>query len=246
MGADFGLGGKVALVTGGNSGIGRSIVLAFAAAGAKVAIVSRDAERNAAVAAEAGDGCAGYSVDVGDADAVAEVVAAVHGDFGGLDILVNNAGMALASPVVAIDVESFQRVMDVNLTSALVASREFAQRAGAGKIINVLSEYATFGAAFLAGYAASKHALAGLTKTMAIEMAPRIQVNAIQPGWIETPLTQPARENADMNAEILLRTPMGRWGHPDECAGAAVYLASPASDFVNGAVVTVDGGYRIR
>ena len=241
---DFRLDGKVALVTGGNSGIGRAIALAFAEQGARVAICGRNTERNETVAKEI-DGRA-YEVDVGDEAQVVGLVERVHADFGSLDVLVNNAGMSRVSPIKKLDTEEWQRVLDVNLTAAMVASREFANRTDDGKIINILSEYASFGGAFLASYTASKHALHGLTKTMAVELAPRIHVNGIQPGWIETPMTAGVKDIPDFEAEILRRSPSGRWGVPEDCAGAAVFLASSASDFVTGTMISVDGGYRIR
>lgn len=243
---DFRLDGKVALVTGGNSGIGRAIALAYAAQGARVAIASRNKERNASVAGELGPSGRSYAVDVGDAEAVRALIGSVAADFGSLDVLVNNAGMAAGGPISQLDLAAWRRVMDVNFTSALVASSELAKLGTPGKIINILSEYATFGAAFIASYAASKHALHGLTKSLAIELAPRVQVNGIQPGWIDTRMTKGAQAVAAMNAEILQRTPMQRWGVPGDCSGAAVFLASPAADFITGAVITVDGGYRIR
>lgn len=243
---DFRLDERVALVTGGSSGIGRAIALAFAEQGAKVAVCARDPERNAAVAAELGDRGRAYAVDVSDEDRLVRLIEEVAGDLGGFDILVNNAGMVDAAPAASIDTARWRHVLDVNLTSALVASRELAKRRGPGKIINILSEYATFGGPFVASYTASKHGLAGLTKTLAIELAPDIQVNAIQPGWIETRMTAGVQGNEGMNAEILRRTPMGRWGSPADCAGAAVFLASGASDFVTGTTISVDGGYRIR
>ena len=243
---DFNLDGRVGLVTGGNSGIGRAIAVAFRDAGARVAIASRNAERNAAVAKELGDDARAYEVDVGDAEAVAKLVDDVFEDFGRLDVLVNNAGMGRWTPAPNHDLNVWRRVLDVNLTSALVASQRFAQRASGGKIINIVSEYATFGGPGLISYTASKHGLEGLTKTLAIDLAPNFQVNAIQPGWIATPMTEPVQNSEDMNREVLLRTPMGRWGQPEDHAGAAVFLASSASDFVTGVTIPVDGGYRIR
>jgi 2-deoxy-D-gluconate 3-dehydrogenase len=244
--ADFRLDGKVALVTGGNSGIGRAIALAFAEHGARVAIASRNEERNQAVASELGDGSKSYATDVGDFEAVETLVDGVFEDLGSLDVLVNNAGMGRWTPAPNHSVEVWRRVLDVNLTSALVASQRFASRAERGKIINIVSEYATFGGPGLASYTASKHGLEGLTKTLAIDLAPNFQVNAIQPGWIETPMTVAVQSSEEMNAEVLRRTPMGRWGLPEDHAGAAVFLASSASDFVTGVTIPVDGGYRIR
>lgn len=243
---DFSLDGKVALVTGGNSGIGRAIAVALAEHGARVAIASRNAERSERVVAELGDDAVSYVLDVGDADAVVACVDAVFEELGALDVLVNNAGMGEWAPAPNHPIETWRRVLDVNLTSAFVASQRFASRAERGKIINIVSEYATFGGPGLVSYTASKHGLAGLTKTLAIDLAPRFQVNAIQPGWIATPMTEVVQSIDTMNAEVLARTPMGRWGQPDDHAGAAVFLASSASDFVTGITIPVDGGYRIR
>jgi 2-deoxy-D-gluconate 3-dehydrogenase len=241
---DFRLDGKVALVTGGNSGIGRAIAAALAENGARVAIASRNVERNEAVAKEIG--AKAYAVDVGDADAVSEVVDRTIEDLGSLEILVNNAGMGHWAPAPAHPLEQWRRVLDVNLTSAFVASQRFAEKSERGKIINIVSEYATFGGPGLVSYTASKHGLAGLTKTLAIDLAPNFQVNAIQPGWIATPMTEIVQTMPEMNAEVLLRTPMGRWGLPEDHGGVAVFLASSASDFVTGVTIPVDGGYRIR
>ncbi len=244
--ADFSLNGRVALITGGNSGIGKAIAAAFVEHGARVAIASRNEERNAGTVRELGGDSRAYACDVGDADAVRQLVDDVVQDLGGLHVLVNNAGMGHWGPVPNHGLEAWRRVLDVNLTSAFVASERFAQRMDRGKIINIVSEYATFGGPGLVSYSASKHALEGLTKTMAIDLAPHFQVNAIQPGWIETPMTAAVKQVEQMNNEILRRTPMGRWGLPDDHAGAAVFLASSASDFVTGVTIPVDGGYRIR
>jgi 2-deoxy-D-gluconate 3-dehydrogenase len=243
---DFNLAGKVALVTGGNSGIGLGIARGLAEHGARIAIASRNEERNAKAVLELGDGAKAYPIDVGIAEAVEGCIDSVFEDFGALDILVNNAGTAVWGPAPNHPLDVWRRVMDVNLTSALVASQRFAGRAERGKIINIVSEYATFGGPGLISYSASKHGLEGLTKTLAIDLAPNFQVNAIQPGWIATPMTEAVQTIPDMNAEILRRTPAGRWGLPEDHAGAAVFLASSASDFVTGITIPVDGGYRIR
>jgi 2-deoxy-D-gluconate 3-dehydrogenase len=179
-------------------------------------------------------------------DAVERTVDAVFDDLGRMDILVNNAGMAVWGPAPNHPLDGWRRVMDVNLTSAFVASQRFASKAERGKIINIISEYATFGGPNLVSYSASKHALDGMTKTMAIDLAPNFQVNAIQPGWIATPMTEAVQSFEPMNNEVMTRTPMGRWGQPQDHAGAAVFLASSASDFVTGITIPVDGGYRIR
>jgi 2-deoxy-D-gluconate 3-dehydrogenase len=243
---DFRLDGKVALVTGGNSGIGRAIAFALAEHGASVAIAARNRERNEQTVSELGGGARAYALDVGDADAVEQVVDSVFDDLGSLDVLVNNAGMAVWGPAPDHPLDGWRRVLDVNLTSALVASQRFAKRAERGKIINIVSEYATFGGPNLVSYSASKHGLEGLTKTLAIDLAPNFQVNAIQPGWIATPMTEPVQNLPEMNDEVLRRTPHGRWGLPEDHGGAAVFLASSASDFVTGVTIPVDGGYRIR
>jgi 2-dehydro-3-deoxy-D-gluconate 5-dehydrogenase len=244
--ADFSLDGKVALVTGGNSGIGKAIAVAFAEHGARVAIASRNEHRNAEAVRQLARGARAYACDVGDAEAVRVLVDRVVGDFGSLDILVNNAGMGHWAPVPRHGLEHWRRVIDVNLTSAFVASERFAERMERGKIINVVSEFATFGGPGLVSYTASKHGLEGVTKTLAIDLAPHFQVNAIQPGWIATPMTEMVQTIPEMNDEVLRRTPMGRWGVPEDHAGAAVFLASSASDFVTGVTIPVDGGYRIR
>jgi 2-dehydro-3-deoxy-D-gluconate 5-dehydrogenase len=241
---DFSLNGRTALVTGGNSGIGRAIAVGLAEHGARVAIASRNEERNAAVASEI-DGVS-FAVDVGDAAAVEALVDTVFDDLGSLDILVNNAGTTYWTPAPEHPLGAWQHVLDVNLTAAFVASQRFASRAERGKIINVISEFATFGGPGLVSYTASKHGLLGLTKTLAIDLAPNFQVNAIQPGWIVTPMTEPAMSMEALNTEVLTRTPMGRWGEPEDHAGAAVFLASSASDFITGITIPVDGGYRIR
>jgi 2-deoxy-D-gluconate 3-dehydrogenase len=243
---DFSLDGKVALVTGGNSGIGRAIAEAFVEHGAVVAIAARNVERNERTIAELGADARAYPCDVGDADAITAVVDRVFDELGGLDILVNNAGMGVWAPAPDHATEDWRRVLDVNLTSAFVASQRFAKRAERGKIINITSEYATFGGPGLVSYTASKHGLEGLTKVLAIDLAPNFQVNAIQPGWIATPMTEIVQRSDEMSADIIKRTPMGRWGEPGDHAGAAVFLASSASDFVTGVTISVDGGYRIR
>ena len=243
---DFNLDGKVALVTGGNSGIGKAIAFALAEHGARIAIAARNEERNADTVAELGDDAKAYAVDVGDLSAVEGCVDRVFEDFGRIDVLVNNAGMVVVGPAPNHPLDGWKQVLDVNLTSAFVASQRFASKAEGGKIINIVSEFATFGGPGVISYSVSKHGLEGMTKTMAIDLAPRFQVNAIQPGWIATPMTEPVQNFPEMNDDIMRRTPAGRWGVPEDLAGAAVFLASSASDFVTGITIPVDGGYRIR
>lgn len=252
----FDLTGRVALVTGGNGGIGRGIAIGLAEAGAAVAVFGRNDDKNARVLDELkAIGCPSLAmnVDVTDRDGLEPAFQRVERELGEVDILVNNAGHANLSGGVLLETAAdWDRVIEsqlnaVFLLSKLVAAAMAARRRG--KIINVGSMYSYFGSGLIPSYSAAKGAVIQLTKSMAIELAPHnIQVNAIAPGWIETDMTAPVRTPAmiAMNAEILARTPAGRWGQPEEIAGTAVYLASHASDFVTGATIRVDGGYSIR
>ena len=251
--AFFNLDGKVAIVTGGNGGIGRGIALGLASAGAAVAILARNEEKN-----RAGDrrvegrwGACWHAVrlDVTDRSALRPAIEEVERELGPVAILVNNAGIALPGGALKVAVESWDRVIETNLNSAFLLSQIAAQSMAprrAGKIINIASEYAHFGNGIAPSYAASKGALVQLTKSMAIELAPHnIQVNVIVPGWIESDMTAPIKSRPFYD-EILKRTPAGRFGTPEECAGAAIFLSASASDFVTGTTIVVDGGYAIR
>jgi 2-deoxy-D-gluconate 3-dehydrogenase len=168
--------------------------------------------------------------------------------FGRLDILVNNAGMSIRKPPESYTVEEWRRVLDTNLTGALVCCQAVyphMQRRGGGKIVNIGSMMAIFGAAYAAAYSASKGAIVQLSKSLATAWAKdNIQVNAVLPGWIDTELTRDARQQVPgLNERILNRTPAGRWGRPDDLAGIAVFLGGPASDFVTGAAIPIDGGF---
>jgi 2-deoxy-D-gluconate 3-dehydrogenase len=249
----FDLTGRVALVTGGNGGIGRAIALALAGAGASVAIFGRNPAKNAAVLAELkaiGRPCTAAVVDVTDRAGLAPAVAAVEASLGPVDILVNNAGIAnISGGVLNEDPLDWDRVIETQLNAVFLLSKIVGKgmaARGRGKIINIASMYSIFGAAIGPSYSAAKGAVVQLTKSMAIELAPHgVQVNAIAPGWIETDMTAPI-QSIPMNDEIMMRTPAGRWGKPEEMGGAAIFLASSASDFVTGETIRVDGGYAIR
>jgi 2-deoxy-D-gluconate 3-dehydrogenase len=247
----FDLKGKAALVTGGNGGIGLGMAKGLAQAGAAIAIAGRDAKKNAEAVKELkalGANAIALKVDLLDEKAVAAMVEAAAGGLGRLDILVNNAGINIRKPPQDLKLAEWREVLGTNLDSAFVCSQAaypHLQRAGGGKIINIGSMMSIFGGAYLSAYAASKGGIVQLTKALAAAWAnDNIQVNAVLPGWIDTNLTRRAREELKgLNERVLARTPAGRWGEPSDLAGIAVFLASPASDFVTGAAIPVDGGY---
>ena len=247
----FDLNGAVALVTGGNSGIGRGIALAYARAGASVSILGRNAEKNASVVKELRDlGCNSMAleVDVSDRSQLQSVVETVEAELGPLTILVNNAGTANRNGLLTLDLDDWDRVMETNLTSAVVlskfAARSMVQRR-AGKIINIASSSIFFGWSRSPAYAVSKAALVHLTKCVAVELAPfNVQVNAIAPGWVETDMIRHLKDTPFHDATLRV-TPAGRWAQPEEMAGAAIYLASAASNFVTGTTLVVDGATTI-
>jgi len=252
----FDLSGRVAIVTGGNGGIGRGIALGFARAGADVAIFGRNEEKNSGTLAElkgAGARAVAVKVDLTDRAALEPALRRVEAELGPVDILVNNAGIvSISGGVLQETPASWDNVIETQLNSVFLLSKLVgASMVGRkhGKIINIASMYAYFGSGLVPSYSAAKGAIVQLTKSMAIELAPHgIQVNAIAPGWIETDMTAPVRseELKAMNDEIVSRTPAGRWGLPEELAGPAIFLASEASDFVTGETIRVDGGYAIR
>jgi len=247
----FDLAGRVAVVTGGNGGIGLGMARGLAAAGAAVALAARDAGKGeAAVAglAAAGATAAFLPLDVADEGSCRAMIGETLARFGRLDILVNNAGTSVRKPPESYTAAEWHAVLDTNLTGALFCSQAAhaaMKQAGGGKIINIGSMYSIFGTSYGAAYAASKGALVQLTKSLAIAWAKdNIQVNAVLPGWIDTELTRGARRHVpDLHDRVLDRTPAGRWGIPEDLAGIAVFLAAPASDFVTGAAIPVDGGY---
>ena len=249
----FDLSGRVALITGGNGGIGLGMAKGLAAAGASVIVAARNRPKNEAAVdalAELGASCTAIEVDVADEAACRGMAEQAVKAFGRLDILVNNAGIARRRRPEAMSLTDWNAILQVNLTGALVASQgayPVMKAAGGGKIINIGSMYSLFGAPYISAYAASKGGVVQLTKSLAAAWAEdNIQVNAILPGWIDTDMTRPARTgSADFNAQVIARTPAARWGVPDDFAGPAVFLASRASDFVTGASLIVDGGYSI-
>jgi 2-deoxy-D-gluconate 3-dehydrogenase len=249
----FDLAGKIALVTGGNGGIGLGMARGLAQAGATVLVVGRNAEKSAgAVAAMRAQGlaCEAFTADVTNEDAVTSLFAAVSAGHGRLDVLVNNAGSTVRKAPEQLTLDEWRQVMDVNLTSAFLccrAAHPLMQRAGAGKIINIGSMLSIFGAPYASVYGASKGGIVQFTRSIATAWAKdRIQANAVLPGWIDTELTQGARQQVPgLYERVLARTPAGRWGAPADLAGIAVFLASQASDFVTGTAIPVDGGYSI-
>jgi 2-deoxy-D-gluconate 3-dehydrogenase len=253
MPASFDLTGRVALVTGGNGGIGRSIALGLAEAGASVAVFGRNNEKNQQVLSELktiGAPSLAMRVDVTDRAGLEPALNRVESELGSVSILVNNAGIvSLSGGVLQEKTEDWDNVIETQLNAVFLLSKLAGRSMLShkfGKIINIGSMYSFFGSGLVPSYSAAKGAILQLTKSMAIELAPHnIQVNAIAPGWIETDMTAPVH-SIPLNDEILARTPAGRWGQPEEVAGTAVYLASRASDFVTGATIRVDGGYSIR
>ena len=252
----FDLNGRVAIVTGGNGGIGRSLALGCASAGASVAIVGRNEKKNQQVLAELqqiGNPAMALRVDLSQRDQHEPAMQEIERQLGPVEILINNAGIvSLSGGILQESAEDWDNVIETQLNAVFLFSK-FAARSmterKAGKIINIGSMYSYFGSGVAPSYSAAKGAIVQLTKSMAIELAPyNVQVNAIAPGWFITDMTAPVRspELKEMNNEILLRTPAGRWGQTDELIGTAIFLASQASDFVTGALIPVDGGYSIR
>ena len=246
----FDLKGKTALVTGGNGGIGLGMAQGLAAAGARVAIAGRDAAKNSQ-ALKSLSGAIALQADLKDERSCRAMVDDAAKQLGRLDILINNAGMNIRKQPQEFSIEEWRTVMDTNLTSAFVASQTayaHMKKAGAGKIVNIGSMMSIFGASFTTAYAASKGGIVQMTRAMATAWArDNIQVNAVLPGWIDTALTRGAREQVKgLHENVLRRTPAGRWGEPKDLSGIAVFLCSPASDFITGTAIPVDGGYSVQ
>jgi 2-deoxy-D-gluconate 3-dehydrogenase len=249
----FDLSGRVAIVTGGNGGIGLGMARGLAEAGAAVAIVGRNAAKSDAAVAELtqrGGKAISVMADVTDEFAVPAMVERTKKEFGRIDILVNNAGINVRKPPHALSIEEWDSVIKTNLTSVFLCSQAVhaaMKAAGGGKIINIGSMMSIFGASFAPAYAASKGGIVQFTRSCAVAWAAdNIQANAILPGWIDTDLTKRARQEIDgLHDKVLARTPAARWGAMDDFAGIAVFLASAASDFVTGAAIPVDGGFSV-
>ncbi|MCW5948353.1 MAG: 2-dehydro-3-deoxy-D-gluconate 5-dehydrogenase KduD [Pyrinomonadaceae bacterium] len=249
----FKLDGRTAIVTGSATGIGRSIAAALADAGATVACHCRKpGDASDTVAAITANGGSAYELsgDMADAATPDRIVGEVLARSARLDILVNNAGSIRRAPAARYTDEDWQAVIDVNLTSvfrlARAAGSHMIER-GAGKIVNIASLLSFQGGITVPAYTASKSAVAGLTKALANEWASSgVNVNAIAPGYISTKNTEALRADETRNRQILERIPAGRWGEPDDIAGAALFLASDASRYVNGHILVVDGGWMGR
>lgn len=249
----FSLKGKNALVTGSRAGLGAAMAIGLAQAGANV-VVNGSTDNGIDEVCHAVESCGVKAVravaDVSDAQACAELVGRTVDELGSIDILINNAGIIRRSPAAEYSAEDWAQVIEINLNavfrlSQLAGRRMLAQ--GSGKIVNIASLLSFQGGVFVPAYAASKGAVAQLTKALANEWAPKgINVNAIAPGYMETNNTHALRADPVRSRQTLERIPAGRWGTPEDLAAAAVFLASPASDYMHGHVLVVDGGWMAR
>jgi 2-deoxy-D-gluconate 3-dehydrogenase len=247
----FDLHGRCAVVTGAGRGLGQAVALGLARAGADLVLLGRPGSQDGTrdQVSDLGRDVEMVDLDVSDADAVARVGARLAADRQ-VDILVNNAGIIDREDSASVTHDAWSRVLDVNLTGLFFLcqhlGRPMAER-GSGKIVSIASLLSFQGGIRVASYAASKHGVAGVTKALANEWGPLgVQVNAIAPGYIATDNTTALREDPDRSRSILERIPAGRWGQPSDIAGAAVFLSSPAADYVNGHVLVVDGGWLAR
>ncbi|MGQ0509623.1 MAG: SDR family NAD(P)-dependent oxidoreductase [Betaproteobacteria bacterium] len=245
----FDLKGKVAIVTGGNGGIGLGMARGLAQAGAKVVVAGRNAAKSAAAAKDIGGDA--IEVDVKSEASLRALVSETVKRHQRLDILVNNAGINIRKQPQEYSLAEYHEVMNTNLTSAFHCSQlAYAEmkKAGGGKIINIGSMMSIFGASFTTPYATSKGGIVQMSRAMACAWAKdNIQVNCVLPGWIDTDLTRGARKQVEgLHERVLARTPAGRWGDPADFAGIAVFLASAASDFLTGTAIPVDGGYSVQ
>ena len=252
MNTPFDLSGKVALVTGARTGLGRGMALALAGAGADIATLGSTAmPETAETVHQAGRRFHGLEVDLSRKFDAKGIVGSTVSELGGIDILVNNAGIIRRADLLDYSEQDWDDVIYVNLKSAFLLSqavaRHMVETKRAGRIINVASVLSFQGGIRVPAYTASKHGIAGLTKAMANELAPHgITVNAIAPGYMETDNTEALRNDPDRNAQISARIPMGRWGTPDDLATSILFLAAAGSSYITGITVPVDGGWLVR
>ncbi|MCJ7687870.1 MAG: 2-dehydro-3-deoxy-D-gluconate 5-dehydrogenase KduD [Clostridiaceae bacterium] len=248
----FSLKGKVAIVTGGNTGLGQGFAVALAKAGADVFIPTHGTnweETRTLVEAE-GRKVAFFQADLSKKEEITATVEACIKEFGTVDILVNNAGTIKRAPLLDTKDEDWKTVIDLNLNAVYYLSQNVAKimvKKGSGKIINIASMLSFQGGKFVPAYTTSKHGIVGITKAFASELGEKnIQINAIAPGYIATNNTAQIRADEERSAGILARIPVGRWGYPFDVMGTVIFLASRASDYVNGHVLAVDGGWLVR
>jgi 2-deoxy-D-gluconate 3-dehydrogenase len=246
----FRLNEKIAVVTGGTKGLGKAIAVALAEAGADIVVVSRNAEEEVEdTILSLGQRYLHHSADLTQRDQTRMVIPAVVEKMGGIDILVNNSGIIRKAPIIDYSEEDWDTVLEIDLTAAFVLSQAAGRmmlQKGKGKIINIASTVALQGAINVAGYVVAKHGIAGLTKALANEWASRgINVNAVAPSFFVTEFTEAIHKNPERFKSIAARTPAGRWGDPLDVAGAVVFLASSASDFIHGVILPVDGGWMV-
>lgn len=249
----FDLKGKVAIITGGNTGLGQGYAVALAEAGADIFIPTfgtAEWDTTREMIEKRGRKVEFMDVNLTEEGIPEAVVKKVIDTFGHVDILINNAGMIRRNPLLESSDKDWDMVININLNAvyhmSMVVAKEMAKQKS-GKIINICSMLSFQGGKFVPSYTASKHAVAGLTKSFASEMGQyNVQVNAIAPGYIKTANTAPIRADKDRNKEILDRIPAGHWAEPHELMGVAVFLASKASDYVTGHILAVDGGYLVR
>ncbi len=249
----FDLTGKVAIITGGNGGIGLGMAKGLAQAGASIAVVGRNETKNAKAVRNIkalGVDAIAVEADVCDSEAVDTMIATVVDQWGAINILVNNAGINIRKRPEDLSEDEWRSVLDTNLTSAFICSKACypeMKKAGGGKILNNGSMLSLFGSPWGSAYGSSKGGIMQMTRSHATAWAAdNIQVNCYLPGWINTDLTVKARKDVPgLHEKVLARTPAGRWGEPDDLAGLAVYLSSPASDFLTGTAIPIDGGFSI-
>ena len=248
----FRLDGKVAIVTGGNTGLGQAYAVALAKAGADLVIPTYDNnwDETRELIEKEGKKVVFVQGDLTKKEDRAKVVEAAMNEYGKIDVLINNAGTIRRTPLLEYKEEDWNAVMDINLNAVYFLSQDVArimEKQGGGKIVNVASMLSFQGGKFVPPYTASKHGVAGITKAFANELACKnIQINAIAPGYIKTANTAPIRSDENRNAEILGRIPAERWADPFDLMGAIVFLSSKASDYVNGHILAVDGGWLVR